>query len=140
MATTAQNNVAALGVNAITAPIDTTAVINQGDILKVSSNKVVVITAATDVAVGFSDDTNPVSSLGDKLTKVSMNLLIPINIALLPVKSGDTPNFWDALYLTADGQIVTTSSAGSAVKIGRCLELAQVTGDGVVRYQVGLGL
>jgi hypothetical protein len=137
---TSQNNVAALGVKVIEAPCDGAAVINQGDILKVSSNKVVVITAATDTPIGFSDDKNPVAGLGDQLTKVIVNLLRPINTAYLPIKAADTPNFWDALYATADGQILTTSSGGGATQVGRFLGLSQVTGDDSTRHLVGLGL
>lgn len=137
---TIQNNVAALKVSAIEAPIAPAQAINQGDMVKIVANLAVPVAGATDTVIGFSDDSNPVASLLDQLSKITVNLNAPINVAFLPIKAADAPNFWDALYATADPQILTTSSGGGATKVGRCLELAAFTGDGVARAKVGLGL
>lgn len=135
-----QNNVAALKVAAIEAPISPAQAINQGDLVKVTANLAVPVTGATDTPIGWSDDKNPVASLLDTLSKITVNLFTPIDVGFFPIKSGDTPGFWDALYLTADGQILTTASGGGATKVGRCLELSTFTGDGATRAKVGFGL
>lgn len=109
----------------LAAPKAAAQAINQGDLVKASSNLVVPISGATDTVLGVSGDTSPVVSLGDQLTQISV---LRRGVFFLFLTAGDTLNFDDAVYLTAAPQIVTSSSGGGATKIGRCRELAAVTG------------
>ena len=121
---TAQQNFAAENLE-VSAPLSPSQAINQGDIVKVSSNLIVPISGATDVPHGVAGGTNPVSSIGDTLSSM---IVYRKGLFYFFLKASDTANYDDALYLTAAPQTLTTSSAGSAVKVARCRELAAVTG------------
>ncbi len=140
MASTAQNNHAAGPRLAIAAPCDSTATFNAGDIVKITSNKIVVIAAVADVVHAIVDDSNPVTSIGDKLTAVAVLRPGPGVLIRLPLKTGDTPSYGDQLYISSNvatnPQEVSTSSANSAAKVGIYRGLALATGDGVARVLV----
>lgn len=139
MASTAQNNYAAGPRNVVSGPCSTND-INQGDIVKVSSNLIAVAAAVSDVVHGISDDTSPVASIGGDLTSVAVLRPGPGVLVRLPLKSGDAPAYGDQLYISSNvatnPQEVSTSSAASAAKVGICRELATVTGDGTLRVLV----
>lgn len=115
---TVQNNFAAAS-DEVTAPIAAATAVNQGDFVKVVSNLIVPIAAATDTAFGVAGFTNPTVSLLDKVTsgKVSKRGLFWFYL-----NTGDTVGFDDLVYLTTDPQVVTSSSAGGATKAGRVRE------------------
>lgn len=118
-------NSAAYSNDVLQAPKSAAQAVNAGDLVKIASNLIVPISAATDVPVGVCEDTSPVVSLSDQLTVVRV---VRRGVRYLYLKAADVAAFGDQLYATADPQIVTTSSAGSAQKVGRCRELASVTG------------
>lgn len=136
--TTAQNNEASRAER-ITAPISSAQAINQGDLVKTSSNLAVPISGATDTVLGMADESNPTSSLLDTVTKIAV--IRPSKVVVfLVLKNGDTANFDDSLYLTgSNAQEVTTSSGGGATKVGACRELAAFAGNGTARLRVELG-
>lgn len=136
--TTAQNN-QSKPADRIEAPISPAQAINQGDLVKISSNLAVPINGATDTIFGMSDETNPTTSLLDTVSKIAVIRPGPV-VVFLVLKNGDTANFDDALYLTgSNAQEVTTSSGGGATKAGRCRELSAFAGDGSSRLRVELG-
>lgn len=127
------------GSDSITAPKAAAQAVNQGDFVKVSSNLIVPVAAATDVPIGVARDTSPVVSLLDQLTQVGVIRAGAIVYQYL--KAGDTANFGDALYLEgSDPQVVTTSSGGGATKVGYCREQAALLGAAanVTRVQLEL--
>lgn len=132
MASTAANRFAAGQYLTYAAPKTGSQAINQGDLLKVSSNLVVPISGVTDVVTAISEETSPVASLGDTLTKISVIRPGPGVLVRLPLKASDAPSFGDQLYISSNvatnPQEVSTSSANSAAKVGICRELATVTG------------
>lgn len=140
MASTAQNNFIAGPRNVVTAPCDSTAVFNQGDLVKVSSNKAVVLAAVSDTILGMVDETNPTSSLGDKVTAAAVIRPGVGVMVRLPLKNGDSRNFGDLVYVSSNvgtnPQEVSSSSASSASIVGYCREAASVTGDGTTRILV----
>lgn len=140
MASTAQNNYAAGPLLIDTAPCSASAAFNQGDFAKVSSNLAVVIAAVGDTIHGMFDTTNPTSSLLDTVTKAT---IIRPGVGVLirvPLKSGDTRAYDDIVYVSTNvatnPQEVSSSSGGGASIVGRCRELASVTGDGSTRILV----
>ncbi len=139
MASTAQNNFAGGPRLTVAAPCSTND-LNQGDLVKISSNLIAVVGAVADVVHGIVDDTTPVSSLGGDLAAVAVLRPGPGVLVRLPLKSGDTPAYGDQLYISSNvatnAQEVSTSSANSAAKVGMCRELALVTGDGTLRVLV----
>ncbi len=142
MASTAQNNYAGGPRNVVAAPCSTND-INQGDLVKISSNLIAVVAAVADVVHGISDDTSPVASLGGDLTACAVLRPGPGVLVRLPLKSGDTPAYGDQLYISSNvatnPQEVSTSSANSAAKVGMCREITAVTSglsDGTFRVLV----
>lgn len=136
--TTAQNN-QATNADRVTAPISSSQAINQGDLVKISSNLAVPVNGATDTVFGMSDETNPTSSLLDTVTRIQVIRPSRVTVFLV-LKNGDTANFNDSLYLTgSNAQEVTTSSGGGATKVGACRELSAFAGDGTSRLRVELG-
>ncbi len=131
MASTAKNNHVSGPRLAVAAPKTGSVDFNQGDILKVASNLVLAVAAVADVVHGIADDTNPVASLGDDLTRVAVLRPGVGVIVKLPLKSGDTVAYDDVVYISSNvasnPQEVSSSSANSAAKVGRCRELASVT-------------
>ena len=125
-------NFLAESLDQVTAPIATSQAINQGDLVKIASNLAVPCdTPATDVVHGVSMDTNPVSSLGDTLNKISVRRS-GIHKFYLPT---GTANYDDPVYLTStNAQTVTVSSPGTGAWIvGYCRNLTAVVGGaGVV--------
>lgn len=110
----------------VVAPKAAAQAINQGDILKVAANLVVPCdTPATDIPFGIAGQTSPVASLGDELTSMSV---IREGVVFLFLKAADVAAFDDKVYLTADPQVVTVTQPGAGVAVGRCRELASVTG------------
>ena len=145
---TAQNNIATERADRITVPIGTGVVIKQGDFIAISSKLGVSSAAAqpSPAPIGISDDSNPVSSLGGDnnpnvggaAAAIEVVLTAPYKgcaIVSLPLANSRTAGFWDAIYFTADAQIVTDSS-NSATQCGRCVELVTFTGDGTTRMKV----
>lgn len=131
MASTAQNNFVAGPRLAVAAPKTSTVDFNQGDLLKTGSNLVLAVAAVADVVFGMSDDTNPVAAIGDDLTAVAVLRPGPGVLVRLPLKEGDTLAFDDIAYISSNvatnPQEISSSSASSAAKVGRCRELASVT-------------
>ena len=136
---TAQNMVAVERADSILVPIATTIVIKQGDAVKITSNLGLATSGITDVGIGIADETNPVASLGGDVNPniggaaaaIKVIPYVPYKGAAIVYRlltTSDTPSFWDAIYTTANPQVVTTASGSSAVQIGRCMELVQVTG------------
>lgn len=121
------------------APVSASQAMNQGDIVKVASNLVLPVAAVADTVFGIVDETNPVASLGDDLTKVSV---LRSGIFFLVLKNGDSINFDDVVYISSNvatnPQEVSTSSANSATKVGHSRELASITGDGSKRVKIEL--
>lgn len=140
MASTPQNAYSAGPRLIVTAPCDSTAVFNQGDIAKISSNKAVVVAAVADVVHAIFEETNPTTSLLDTVTKAALIRPGSGVLVRLPLKSGDAPAYGDQLYISSNVATnpseVSTSSANSAAKVGICRELAATTGDGVFRVLV----
>lgn len=123
----------------ITAPKSSAQAVNQGDLVKVASNLIVPIAAVTDTCFGVSENTSPVSSLGDLLDQIVVRRK---GVFFFYLKAGDTVNFDTALYPEgSDPQLLTTSSGGGAVKVGNCRELASVLGaaSNVTRIRVEFG-
>ena len=145
---TAQNNVATETADRIIVPLATVAIaINQGDFVKISSKTGVASTGSSDSAIGISDETNPVASIGGGVNPglkgaAAAIAVVPMTpykgcaIVYLPILTGDTPGFWDSLYRTGDAQILTTTQGSGPVRVGRCLELTTFTGDSVSRAKV----
>jgi len=104
-------NFVAESLDTVTAPITTTQAIFQGDLVKIASNKAVPCdTPATDEVFGVSGDTNPVSSLGDTLSKIKVRRSGIHKFYLL----AGTANYNDPVYLTStDAQTVTLTSPGA---------------------------
>lgn len=140
MASTPQNNFASGPRVIVVAPFASSVAFNQGDIVKFASNAMAPLAAVADVVAGMVDETNPTSSLGDKVTKAGVIRPGPGVMIRLPLKSGDTPNFGDQLYVSSNvatnPQEVSTSSANSAAKVGFCRELSAQTSDGTNRILV----
>lgn len=130
MATTAQNNDAA-DQEYVQAPISANQAINSGDLCKVSSNLIVPVTAGTDSVHGVCADTNPVASLADKLTVVTVKRR---GLFKAIVKNGDAVAYDTPMYVGADAQTLTITDPGGGKICARCRELASVTGDGSTRY------
>ena len=145
---TAQNNIAVERADRILVPIATTVAINQGDFVKIASKLGVAYAGSSDKAIGISDETNPVASLGGDVNPnlggaAAAVMVIPIPpykgaaIAYLPILTGDAPGFFDSLYRTADAQILTTTAGSGPVRVGRCLELvAFADADSIKRAKV----
>lgn len=131
MASTKANRHAAGPRLAVAAPCASSATFNQGDLVKVASNLIVVLAAVSDVVHGIVDDSNPVASLGDTLTKVAILRPGPGVLVKLPLKSGDTVAYGDQVYVSSNvatnPQEVSTSSGSSAAKVGIVREMASVT-------------
>lgn len=140
MASTPQNVFVAGPILNDTAPCASSAVFNQGDIVKVSSNLLVVAAAVADVIHGIVDATNPTTSLLDTVTRAVVLRPGPGVLVRLPLKSGDVRAYDDLVYISSNvatnPQEVSSSSASSASIVGRCRELASVTGDGLTRILV----
>lgn len=140
MASTPQNNHSSGPRLVETAPKGAAVAVNQGDLVKVSSNLALPLAAVSDVVHGMSDDTSPVSSLLDTLTRIAV--LRPgagVNVKLT-LKSGDTVGYDDLIYVSSNvatnPQEVSTDSSGSAAKVGRVRETSSVTGDGSARILI----
>lgn len=120
-----QNN--ALSDNEVVeAPISMNQAVNSGDLVKISGGLIVPIAAGTDATFGLSEDTNPVTSLLDKLTTIVVRRRGLVRLFLL---AGDVVNYNDKLYPTVtDPQVVTVTDPGSGIACGRCRELSSVTG------------
>lgn len=140
MASTPQNNHAGGPRLAIVVPFASTVAFNQGDIAKVSSNAAAPVAAVSDVVFGIFDETNPTASLADKVTAATVIRPDTGTLCYFTLKSGDTANFNDQLYISSNvatnPQEVSTSSANSASKVGFMRELVAVTGDGTKRVLV----
>jgi len=119
------NNPSAHDAGVLQAPKSAAQAVNSGDLVKVSANLIVPISAATDALHGICQDTSPVTSLLDQLSTV---VVLRSGVFFFFLTAGDTVAYGDAVYATADPQIVTSSSGGGATKVGRVRELASVTG------------
>jgi len=98
------------------APCDPNATFNQGDRMKLVNNVLVPVSAPTDDWFGVSDDTNPVNSLGDKLSKIIV--IATGSIVKFLANNGDTFKFGDPVYQGSDPQVVQTSNAGGEKLVG----------------------
>lgn len=123
-------------VTRVAAPISPSQALNQGDMVKISGGLVVpVTTPGTDALFGVADTTNPVTSLLDQLSTISV---IRRGIVRMILTNGDAVVYDTPLYIGADAQTVTVVQPGSAAPIGRCRELVGFTGDGVALVKVDL--
>lgn len=131
MASTPQNNLVAGPRLIMTAPKTGSVAVNQGDMIKTGSNLVLPLAAVSDVVEGISEETSPVTSLLDTLTQISYARPGSGVLVRLPLKVGDTLAYDDLVYVSSNvgtnPQEVSSSSAASAAKVGRCRELASVT-------------
>ena len=134
MATTPQQNFAH-DSDRTTAPIDPNTVINQGDLVKISSNLATPITASADQVFGVAADSNPVASLGDKLSSIGV---IRRGVVRLFLKASDSVAYDGKVWFVTDAQHVTSVDPTSSKAVGRCRELSAVTGaaDGSTRILV----
>lgn len=137
MASTPQNNKAAGPELSVAAPIAAATAVYEGDLVKVSSNLIVAVAAVADVVHAMSLDSNPVASLGDQLTRISVLRPGAGVLVRLPLKNGDTIAYDDLVYIgsnvATNPQEISSSSANSAAKVGRCREVASFAGDGSKR-------
>jgi len=145
---TAQNNVATERADRIIVPLSAvTIAINQGDFVKISSKVGVASSGSADSAIGIADETNPVASIGGGCNPgmagaAAAIAVIPMTpykgcaIMFLPITSLDSVGFWDAVYRTADSQVLTVTAGGGAIQVGRCVELTAFTGDGTARAKI----
>jgi len=113
-------------------PIATTTAVNTGDCVYIASYA--ALPCSTDANAtyfaGVSNDTNPVVSLGDTLTKIRVNRH---GVFEFNGTSGDTYHTGDAIYLNSTDAQTVTNQAGSHT-IGVC-----VLNDGVTSLAYSSG-
>ncbi len=108
----------------VAVPIDSSTEINQGDLIQIVSNLGEPASDATKAVHGVSVDTNPVASIGDLLTRISVARGGAIFSFLL--EGSGSVNYNDSLYLGSDPQSLTNVAPMSGVVIAKARNLVAV--------------
>lgn len=111
MATVAQHTFVKNNFERFETPIDLNTVINQGDMVFAGADgKSLPMSAGSGLQfLGVAEDTNPVTSLGDKRTQLTV---VRRGTFRFKTTVGESYIAYAALYAGADAQTVTTESSG----------------------------
>jgi len=98
-------------------PISSATSVNTGDMVYIASHYALVCDTDTKAAAfaGVSNDTNPVTSLGDAQTKIRVNRHDTFEFN---TTSGDTYYQGDVCYVGADAQTITNTVGGNTHAVG----------------------